>query len=257
MSPPVFDAAAKARAKAIAAAFGRPKARDAGLLALHAVVHAKTADAALQHFGVCRQRFSEWKQLILCDEGIEGTHSDRVNAAPFDQALLVSKPWLAKHVPGLYDFQVGAVEIAQDGLHATRRVQARIAIDDAGELNDAIIIYECSPSGRESAAAAADRRKRNRLREEHALRCLDVISQAEHQLTKRQRRKQLRKDQQPQRQALVQERRQLAIGAIGGFKDVMEQVWEGELDRLPMRELEISVCVVHLIDTVIKMNDHA
>ena len=63
---PPFDDAAKQSARQIAAAAGRPKTRDEGLKAIHAVVHRaafRSDRCAWEHFGVSQQRFSEWKPL--------------------------------------------------------------------------------------------------------------------------------------------------------------------------------------------------
>ena len=65
---PPFDAAAKAYACRIAAAAGKPKTRDEGLKAIHAALHRTCFSCesdAWKHFGVSRQRFSEWKQAAV------------------------------------------------------------------------------------------------------------------------------------------------------------------------------------------------
>ena len=69
MNPP-FDAAAKAHAKRIAAQAGKPGTQNAGLLAIHAVLHRKRHlrdEDAWSHFGAKRPRFYEWKSLITAD----------------------------------------------------------------------------------------------------------------------------------------------------------------------------------------------
>ena len=67
LTPPPFDnfdSDALARAKKLAAEHGKPKTCDEGLRAIHAVLHVKTAEEAFQHFGVAKQRFSEWKNML-------------------------------------------------------------------------------------------------------------------------------------------------------------------------------------------------
>ena len=62
--PPLFDAAAKERAKRVAVAAGKRKTRDEGLKAIHAVLHRrcfKDERAAWEAYGSSRQRFYEWK----------------------------------------------------------------------------------------------------------------------------------------------------------------------------------------------------
>jgi hypothetical protein len=68
---PPFDDAAKARAKQLAAAVGKPGTKEPGLLAIHAVLHRKRFrfdEQAYSFYGAKKPRFYEWKPLISCDE---------------------------------------------------------------------------------------------------------------------------------------------------------------------------------------------
>ena len=178
---PPFDDDARARAKALAASYGKPRTQETGLRALHAVTHNATPDAALQ-FGISKQRWCEWRQIVA---GVRT--ADRPNAAPFDEGLMLSEDWIAYNTPGLYDLQIGKPSDV-NGTTAIRLVQARLDVDESGNLLETTIEYECSPLEQDSMVAAEARRKRNRRREEEALRSLDVTAQAEHRQLKRQRR---------------------------------------------------------------------
>ena len=66
-----FDATAKARAKALAAAVGKPGTREAGLLAIHAVLQKKrfrVEEDAYLFYSVKRRTFYEWKPLVEAAE---------------------------------------------------------------------------------------------------------------------------------------------------------------------------------------------
>ena len=146
--PPPFDAAAIAAAKEIAAAHGKPKTRDEGLRAIHSVAHGSTPDEALRHFGVPKQRYSEWKRLLPAT-AVAPQHSEALRpvvAAFDDETLLVSADWLHAQVPGLYDLEVGVPQRTPDGLQAIRRVRARLDIDESGAMLETLITYECGPA---------------------------------------------------------------------------------------------------------------
>jgi hypothetical protein len=247
--PPSFDGDARARAKQVAAAHGKSNTREEGLRAIHAVLHVNTADEALQHFGIAKQRFSEWRKLLPTVVASRGNGASGPVAA-FDEGLLVSDEWLEKHTPGLSDFEVGPVQLSADGLQAARLVRARLDIDESGELLDALVQYEYAPAEGDSAQGAPDRRKRNRRREEHALRKLDCCAFAEHQRAKRQRRQALRFTQLPQRQALAIERRvQDTISAC--LEDVLNRVWLRTPDDLNNHQLQICSCLEDLLGEVV------
>ena len=111
MKPPPFDATAKLHAKGLAITLGKPKARDEGLMALHAVLHVKTAEAAYKHFGVSRQRFSEWKRI----HELASSSVQQPFTKPFEDAvLLVSPDWIKANMQMLQVLNVGG-KILQDG----------------------------------------------------------------------------------------------------------------------------------------------
>ena len=66
LTVPPFDHAAMQRSKRIAAKSGKPKTREEGLKAIHAVLHKgrfATERAAWEAYGVSKQRFYEWKKV--------------------------------------------------------------------------------------------------------------------------------------------------------------------------------------------------
>ena len=199
MKPPPFDANAKLHAKGLAVSYGKPKARAEGLKALHAVMHVNSADAAQQHFGVSRQRFSEWKQIVNAAKSAQPPSQQQQRlAAAFEQtALLVSDEWVRANLQMLASLRVGEPCLSADGFHATRTLHAQLCWDESKPfVQDTTITYECAPEGETSAVDALARRKRNRHSEEAALRKLDVLASAEHVVAKRQRKRKLRADEQ-------------------------------------------------------------
>ena len=89
--PPPFDDAAKQMARSIAAAAGKPKTRDEGLKAIHAVTHRSlfsTERLAWEHFGTTKQRFYEWKQLATTHhrQGVSSSPMPPPAAPPADEA---------------------------------------------------------------------------------------------------------------------------------------------------------------------------
>ena len=93
-----FDAAAKDRAKRIAAAAGKPKTRDEGLKAIHAALHRKHFSddrAAWEAYGSSRQRFYEWKPH--CPENT--IDQLMLASAPASAGISVPLPWRAYDLP--------------------------------------------------------------------------------------------------------------------------------------------------------------
>jgi hypothetical protein len=89
--PPPFDDAAKQMARSIAAAAGKPKTRDEGLKAIHAVTHRSlfsTERLAWEHFGTTKQRFYEWKQIATTHhrQGVSSSPIPPPAAPPADEA---------------------------------------------------------------------------------------------------------------------------------------------------------------------------
>jgi hypothetical protein len=78
-----FDATAKARAKALAAAVGKPGTREAGLLAIHAVLQKKrfrVEEDAYLFYSVKRRTFYEWKPLVEAAEAPLNDSSGRLES---------------------------------------------------------------------------------------------------------------------------------------------------------------------------------
>jgi hypothetical protein len=78
-----FDATAKARAKALAAAVGKPGTREAGLLAIHAVLQKKrfrVEEDAYLFYSVKRRTFYEWKPLVEAAEAHLNDSSGRLES---------------------------------------------------------------------------------------------------------------------------------------------------------------------------------
>ena len=93
---PPFDAAAKERAKRVAAAAGKPKTRDEGLKAIHAALHRqhfREERAAWEAYGSTRQRFYEWKphcQLTTIDAMLQPAPASAATAP---------QPWRYRDLP--------------------------------------------------------------------------------------------------------------------------------------------------------------
>jgi hypothetical protein len=93
---PPFDAAAKERAKRVAAAAGKPKTRDEGLKAIHAALHRqhfREERAAWEAYGSTRQRFYEWKphcQLTTIDAMLQPAPASAATAP---------QPWRYRYLP--------------------------------------------------------------------------------------------------------------------------------------------------------------
>ena len=199
MPPPPFDATAKLHAKSLAASHGKPMTRDEGLKALHAVLHVKTAEAALRHFGVSRQRFSEWTQIVR-NAATSGIPEPQKIPAPYEpDALLLSDDWLKTNLQMLRVLNVGPVDLSADCRSGTRLVSVELlGWDETDTVQQTVSIpYDCAPpQGAGSLVDAQARRKRNRRNEEVALQKLDGVARAEQLLEKRQRRQELRTSEQ-------------------------------------------------------------
>jgi hypothetical protein len=66
-SIPIFDDAAKERAKKLAVDAGKPGTQKPGLVAIHAVLnrkHFRVDEEAYLHYGAKKQRYYEWKPLV-------------------------------------------------------------------------------------------------------------------------------------------------------------------------------------------------
>ena len=196
--PPAFDAVAKLVAKQRAAALGRPGTRDAGLKALHAALHVTSADAALEHFGISRQRFSEWTRLL--NGAASGNYASTArrkqqSALVPEDKLLVTAEWITQHTPAIKSIDIGGLTYSPDGLQASRLLRARVESAIDGELLTTEVEVHYSSCALESDAAETTRRKKHRGREEAALRHLDSISGFEERHRKQQRQNNARQDQ--------------------------------------------------------------
>ena len=133
LAAPPFDAAAQARAKRIAAAAGKPRTQDAGLRAIHAVLHKdhfKTERRAWETYGTSMQRLHEWKKLdvaklaaaqrtLATATAVHNTESvtagreqpeETRSTRPKDQRLLSGAQWLKDNTPNLCFVLPGEVE---------------------------------------------------------------------------------------------------------------------------------------------------
>lgn len=102
MALPPFDAAAKERAKRVAVSAGKPKTRDEGLLAIHALLNRaqfSSERAAWEAFGVSRQRFYEWRPIC---NGMMDAYLTTPPAAPPPPPQATSpppQPWSYDDIP--------------------------------------------------------------------------------------------------------------------------------------------------------------
>ena len=106
-------------------------------------------------------------------------------APQLQPALHVKPAWIRKHAPGLHDFEASALRY--EGSRATRVLRARSS-SRAAAFSEITVVYDIPAAGASMDAVA----KRDRYREEKAIRELDEAAGAAHRARKAQERHETR-----------------------------------------------------------------
>lgn len=107
--------------------------------------------------------------------------------------LLVQQQWIRQHTPGidLRTLQVGELEPEASQPRSARTIKACVELLGETQTRESLVIYEMPLPG-ECSADAARREKRNRNREELALRELDAVAAIEHRAARVKRQQEAR-----------------------------------------------------------------
>ena len=92
--------------------------------------------------------------------------------------LAVQQQWIDEHTPGILELITEPLVLSACGRFATRTLRAQIDVCD--EQQCAEVKYDLPPASGESAEQKKLRGNKHRMREEEALRALDVVAAAEH-----------------------------------------------------------------------------